>query len=134
MQEQIHQVFQKCGNLWSRDKILLKITEELGELVQAFRKGSNESQLHEFGDLLFSLLSLAEREGIDSDVHLDKAIGRFVQYVETNFHPLVASYNQRCTACQKPIHKTNTIGLCAECYSTRRALAGNMNEPSIEIK
>jgi NTP pyrophosphatase (non-canonical NTP hydrolase) len=49
------------------------LTEELGELAQAVRKGSREQQIHEFGDVLAWLASLANQLGID----LDDAAGRY---------------------------------------------------------
>ena len=49
------------------------LTEELGELAQAVRKGSPEDQLHELGDVLAWLASLAEQ----LDLSLDDAVGRY---------------------------------------------------------
>jgi NTP pyrophosphatase (non-canonical NTP hydrolase) len=49
------------------------LTEELGELAQAVRKGSREQQVHEFGDVLAWLASLANQLGVD----LDDAAARF---------------------------------------------------------
>jgi NTP pyrophosphatase (non-canonical NTP hydrolase) len=40
------------------------LTEELGELAQAVRKGGAEDQLHELGDVLAWLASLAEQLGL----------------------------------------------------------------------
>ena len=48
--------------------------EELGELAQAVRKGTPEEQLHEFGDVLAWLASLANQAGIS----LDDAMQRYV--------------------------------------------------------
>ena len=50
------------------------LCEELGELAQAVRKGTCEQQLHEFGDVLAWLASLANQLDID----LDEAIDRYV--------------------------------------------------------
>ncbi len=50
------------------------LAEELGELAQAVRKGSREDQLHEFGDVLAWLASLANQ----LDLQLDDAIRRYV--------------------------------------------------------
>ena len=50
------------------------LTEELGELAQAVRKGSREEQLHEFGDVLAWLSSLANQMDID----LEQAAQRYV--------------------------------------------------------
>lgn len=49
------------------------LTEELGELAQAVRKGTREQQIHEFGDVLAWLASLANQLDID----LDDAVARF---------------------------------------------------------
>ena len=43
------------------------LTEEMGELAQAVRKGSPEDQLHELGDVLAWLASLAEQLGLSLD-------------------------------------------------------------------
>ena len=40
------------------------LCEELGELAQAVRKGSPEQQLHELGDVLAWLASLANQLGL----------------------------------------------------------------------
>lgn len=49
------------------------LTEELGELAQAVRKGSRDDQLHEFGDVVAWVATLANHQGID----LNEAIARF---------------------------------------------------------
>ena len=50
------------------------LCEELGELAQAVRKGSRDQQLHELGDVLAWLASLANQ----LDLSLDDAMGRYV--------------------------------------------------------
>ncbi len=49
------------------------LTEELGELAQAVRKGDAAEQLHELGDVLAWLASLADQLGLS----LDDAAARF---------------------------------------------------------
>jgi NTP pyrophosphatase (non-canonical NTP hydrolase) len=49
------------------------LTEELGELAQAVRKGSADEQRHELADVLAWLVSLAEQLGIS----LDDAANRY---------------------------------------------------------
>jgi len=49
------------------------LAEELGELAQAVRKGSPAEQLHELGDVLAWLASLADQLGLS----LDEAAGRY---------------------------------------------------------
>ena len=51
------------------------LAEELGELAQAVRKGTREQQLHEFGDVLAWLASLANQ----MDISLDDAMQRYVE-------------------------------------------------------
>ncbi len=50
------------------------LCEELGELAQAVRKGSTDEQLHELGDVLAWLASLANQLGLS----LDQAADRYV--------------------------------------------------------
>jgi NTP pyrophosphatase (non-canonical NTP hydrolase) len=49
------------------------LTEELGELAQSVRKGSRADQVHELGDVLAWLASLANQLGVD----LDEAAARY---------------------------------------------------------
>jgi len=51
------------------------LTEELGELAQAVRKGSHEQRLHEFADVLAWVASLANQVGVD----LDEAVTRYAK-------------------------------------------------------
>ncbi len=49
------------------------LAEELGELAQAVRKGTREQQLHELGDVLAWLASLAVQLGLS----LEDAVARY---------------------------------------------------------
>ena len=49
------------------------LTEELGELARAVRKGTREEQLHELADTLAWLASLADQLGLS----LDEAAARY---------------------------------------------------------
>lgn len=49
------------------------LAEEIGELAQAVRKGSRDDQLHEFGDVVAWVATLANHQGVD----LNEAIERF---------------------------------------------------------
>lgn len=51
------------------------LAEELGELAQAVRKGTPEQQVHEVGDVLAWVASLANQIGVD----LDAAVARYAQ-------------------------------------------------------
>ena len=50
------------------------LCEEVGELAQAVRKGTPEQQLHEFGDVIAGVASLANQMGIS----LAEAADRYV--------------------------------------------------------
>ena len=50
------------------------LTEELGELAQAVRKGTREEQLHELGDVLAWVASLAAQ----LELSMDEAVQRYV--------------------------------------------------------
>ena len=56
-----------------REMAVAGLAEELGELAQAVRKGSPEQQLHELGDVLAWLASLANQLGLS----LDEAAARY---------------------------------------------------------
>ena len=49
------------------------LTEEIGELAQAVRKGTHEQQVHEFGDVVAWVATLANQVGVD----LTEAIARY---------------------------------------------------------
>jgi NTP pyrophosphatase (non-canonical NTP hydrolase) len=49
------------------------LTEELGELARAARKGTREEQLHELSDVLAWIASLANQLGLS----LDDAVARY---------------------------------------------------------
>ena len=51
------------------------LCEELGELAQAVRKGTREQQLHELGDVLAWLASLANQ----LDLSMEDAARRYVE-------------------------------------------------------
>jgi tetrapyrrole methylase family protein/MazG family protein len=64
------------------DGVIDKLVEEVGEFRQA-ETGARRAE--EFGDLLFTLVNVARREGIDSEAALREANERFVrrfQYME----------------------------------------------------
>ena len=48
------------------------LTEELGELAQAARKGTPDQQRHELGDVLAWLASLADQLGLSLDDAADR--------------------------------------------------------------
>ena len=55
------------------DGVIDKLAEEVGE----FKQGTGEQKAQEFGDLLFTLVNIARRLGIDSEAALREANKRF---------------------------------------------------------
>ena len=51
------------------------LAEEVGELARAARKGTREEQLHELGDVLAWLASLANQLGLSMDEAVDRYAG-----------------------------------------------------------
>lgn len=49
------------------------LAEEVGELAQAVRKGSHDQQVHEFGDVIAWVATLANQMGVD----LTQAVQRY---------------------------------------------------------
>ena len=49
------------------------LAEEVGELAQAVRKGSHAQQVHEFGDVIAWVATLANQMGVD----LTEAVQRY---------------------------------------------------------
>jgi NTP pyrophosphatase (non-canonical NTP hydrolase) len=50
------------------------LAEEVGELAQAVRKGNHEQQVHEFGDVVAWVATLANQQGVD----LSEAVQRYM--------------------------------------------------------
>ena len=57
------------------DATVAWLAEELGELARAVRKGTHDEQVHELGDVLAWLASLADQLGLS----LDDAAGRYAR-------------------------------------------------------
>ncbi len=75
MEEQFGQVDRERGLPSS----VAWLCEEVGELAQAIRKGTRDEQLHELGDVLAWLTSLANQ----LDLSLTEAAQRYVDTPET---------------------------------------------------
>ena len=48
------------------------LAEEIGELAQAVRKGSREAQVHEFGDVIAWVATLANQMGVDLTLAVER--------------------------------------------------------------
>ena len=64
-QRQIEATFGQRDRVRGVPSSVAWLAEEVGELAQAVRKGSHEQQVHEFGDVLAWLTSLANQLGVD---------------------------------------------------------------------
>jgi tetrapyrrole methylase family protein / MazG family protein len=63
---------------WPRaDGVLEKVDEEIGELRDAVGRGERELVREEIGDVLFTLVNLARRLGVDAEAALRAANGKF---------------------------------------------------------
>src|SRR2546428_4872078 len=56
---------------------LAKVKEEIGELEREAGKGKRETVEDEIGDLLFAVVNLARKLGVDPDHALDRANDKF---------------------------------------------------------
>ena len=72
-QSRISATFGERDRARGRPATVAWLAEEVGELAQAVRKGTREAQLHELGDVLAWLASLAEQ----LDLSLDEAAARY---------------------------------------------------------
>lgn len=77
----------KVGFDWSGMKELLpKIDEEIGEFKKALEYNNPDKVRQEFGDLLFTLVNVARRLGIDPEAGLNETSDKFekrFKYIET---------------------------------------------------
>lgn len=60
------------------DSVLVKLEEETRELKEAISSGDNESIDEEFGDILFTAVSLARKLGLDAEESLTRATEKFI--------------------------------------------------------
>ncbi len=68
----------RVGFDWSEiDGVLAKIEEEIGELREAVREGSQNRVGEEVGDVLFSCVNLSRHLSLDAEAVLRAASGRF---------------------------------------------------------
>ncbi|HEX5938208.1 MAG TPA: MazG nucleotide pyrophosphohydrolase domain-containing protein [Actinomycetota bacterium] len=73
LQEQMRRLYGLRDEARGVDATFRWMTEEVGELARAIRQGDRANLIHEFGDVLAWLASLANMEGVD----LDEAVGRY---------------------------------------------------------
>ena len=74
-QRRIAEAFGARDEARGRPATVAWLAEEVGELAQATRKGTPDQQLHELGDVLAWLASLAEQLGLS----LEEAAARYAE-------------------------------------------------------
>lgn len=72
-QQQMRALYGERDRARGRDATVAWLAEEVGELARAVRKGTTDEQLHELGDVLAWLASLADQLGLS----LDDAAARY---------------------------------------------------------
>ena len=73
----------KVGFDWpTAEPVLEKIREETAELAEAMKESDPAALLHEVGDLLFSVVNLARKLGIDAESALAATNARFTRRFE----------------------------------------------------
>ncbi len=73
LQALMHSMYRDRDAARGIDATFRWLTEEIGELARAIRKGDDANLVHEFGDVLAWLASLADLLGVD----LDDAVARY---------------------------------------------------------
>lgn len=58
--------------------VVTKVDEELAETKEAIASGKSEAVADEIGDLLFAVVNLARKSGLDAEVALQRATDKFV--------------------------------------------------------
>lgn len=73
----------RVGFDWEKtEDIFVKIDEEMGELREAVAGGGNEEIAQELGDLLFTIVNIARRMGIDAEESLQRSNRKFTSRFE----------------------------------------------------
>lgn len=77
---------------WSNPKeVMAKIEEEVDELKESLKEG-RDNQIHELGDVLFSVVQFARHLDIDPDTALDQMNKRFKERIKTMIK--ISSYSK----------------------------------------
>jgi NTP pyrophosphatase (non-canonical NTP hydrolase) len=73
LQRQMRSLYIERDAMRGPDATFRWLTEEVGELAKALRRGDPANLVHEFGDVLAWLASLANLTGVD----LEEAVSRY---------------------------------------------------------
>jgi tetrapyrrole methylase family protein/MazG family protein len=67
-----------CFDFPDASSVILKVKEELCELEEAMARNDAANIEEELGDLIFSVVSLSRKLGVESEVALNKATDKFI--------------------------------------------------------
>ena len=67
-----------CFDFSNADEVMLKVKEELSELEEAIAENNKNNIEEEMGDLIFSVVSLCRKLGVEPEVALNKATDKFI--------------------------------------------------------
>jgi NTP pyrophosphatase (non-canonical NTP hydrolase) len=73
LQDTLRRTYERRDSTRGRDATFRWMTEEVGELAKALRVGGHDDLVHEFGDVLAWLTSLANLAGVE----LEEAASRY---------------------------------------------------------
>ena len=68
-----------CFDFPDADSVMLKVKEELSELEEALSNNDSMAIEEEMGDLIFSVVSLCRKIGVEPEVALNKATEKFIK-------------------------------------------------------
>ena len=68
-----------CFDFPDADSVMLKVNEELSELEEALSNNDSMAIEEEMGDLIFSVVSLCRKIGVEPEVALNKATEKFIK-------------------------------------------------------
>ena len=77
LQKLVDSWIKKSGGYWTELEILGRLIEELGELSHALRKRDTKGIEEEVGDLLFTLIALSNKLGINLENALKESIKKY---------------------------------------------------------
>ena len=89
LQKLVHDCIMPYGGYWPLDTICLRLAEEVGEVNRARRKETPERVAEEIGDVMFTLVCLANAMNFD----LDQIIGKCVDSVSERLNDSGVDYN-----------------------------------------
>jgi tetrapyrrole methylase family protein/MazG family protein len=81
--EKVQKRAAKCGfDFEKAEEVFAKLYEEIAELKEAVVKNDNKEMLKEGGDLLFSVVNLLRKIGIDGEIALNNSTDKFIKRFE----------------------------------------------------